>query len=478
MSILANLAEKLRSRLRARTERGKTFYQLNLRAEAWGNLGVCTLRDPSARGWPHKGATTDDEAKALLWIYDPSRSDAQSYARWVDLELARAGVQTEGVLTLTRAAERYVANLTALKGANHNTTQQRRSQLDVHIRPKALGGLPLAALPKATVREFLNSLTVNNRRDGVTVEERASIRTKGALRTALLEIWADAYPDTDCPFAGIALDNSAAEREARERLERGIQSELEVRDSYTRDEVLRLLATAMWLDRVILGLPRYRGQLPIVAAAVALYLGTGARLEELLMMRWWMLDEARMDVMIPGTKGKNGRRYLPHFDSLRPWVRILQEAQPRRTPQDHVLRTFRKKASKPSDSTWSDRVARVEELAGLKIPGKRAHIFRVVWINWALDEKELSDAYYKLWAGHALIKGGASDQYIKQMRDRMPENYRSMLAQLPSPEEVEALLDAGFVPPCAHEMYEPKTLAGEPNRKARRDADTTPLKSR
>jgi integrase len=297
----------------------------------------------------------------------------------------------------------------------------------------------LDALSKQTVREFLVDLQVCKVEKGVPILKPASLGTKCHVRAALLAVWHHAYPDAEgpAPFAGIRLGTKSTSRSRREAARSGVVPEQNKQErAYTPDELLLLLAVASRHDREVTSLPHLAAlYFPNVAAGIAFVCGIGARIEEATFVRWrHVLEHA---IYIPGTKSHNSPRWVPHQDALKPWIRILRElAGGDPNPDDFVLR-LRKHGDRenpPSDKTWAGRIAQIEVEAGLKVPGKRAHILRATHISYAKDV--LPTAALKAYAGHAQPFGGATDDYVDTRPPFIPQAHRRYL-RLPTPAQVE-----------------------------------------
>ena len=425
-------SNELVARLWQRSDTGN--FTLDLHGERWAGIRpdwcprYLTVRDPADEGWPQRGSTTSDRETAEDWV-------RCVYAPWLSARAARGLTRNP---TVAQACEKYLEELEKTHGADHNTYVNRRSAFKRHIEP-ALGAVDLDALSKQTVREFLVGLQVRKLEKGVPVLKPASLGTKCHVRAALLAVWHHAYPDAEgpAPFAGIRLGTKSTSRSRREAARSGVVPEqVKQERAYTREELLLLLATAFLHDCEVTSLPHLAAlYLANIAAGIAFVCGIGARIEEATFIRWRHLQEHA--IYIPGTKSLNSPRWVPRQVTLEPWIallRLLAGGNP--DPDDFVLR-LRKHGDRrkpPSDKTWAGRIAQIEVEAGLKVPGKRAHILRATHISYAKDV--LPTAALKAYAGHAQPFGGATDDYVDSRPPFIPRAHRHYL-RLPTPAEVE-----------------------------------------
>ncbi|HEU4451653.1 MAG TPA: tyrosine-type recombinase/integrase [Longimicrobium sp.] len=436
----APIAERLVERMRSRADSGGT-YTLDLRGKAWGGIrpddcaGFLTLRDPADAGWPKAGQTTTSAEVAEAWVRG-------RYAEWLGRREETARGVPGSSPTVEEACRKYLRDAEKRLGFRHNTVVNRRSVCDVHLIP-AFGPIPLDALSKPQVRTFLEELRVRKWKDGVFGVHPASLRSKANVRAALHAVWNDAFPDDDKgpPFAGIRLRKQS---DSRSRREAALAGSLDARSgerAYTRDEILRLLASAMRFDLESMSLPHNVAlYFANTAAGMALLLGTNARIEESTFLRWKHIRREAHAIYIPGTKSSSAPRWVPLLESLVPWLTLLEEISGGPPdPEDFVLRLRRKaKRVQPSKKTWGARIARVETLAGLKMELKAAHILRAT--NLSLAKDRLPEAALKSYAGHHAPRGGATDAYIDLRPPFIPPEHRTYL-ELPSPEEVREHLE-------------------------------------
>lgn len=440
----ATFADRLVAQLRTRKNASGVVYELDLRNREWGRdpkrgqKKTMTVFCPTDPGWPDRGRTTDDFAVAEDWVrsyYVPLLQQGHA--------LTRAG--SVATLRIREAVDMYLKHLKAALGSDHNTLANRRSVCRAHIVP-LLGNRPLAALTRDVVRDFLENLQVGLREGGRTVRRPAKLRTRTNARDTLTAVWRHACPDEDPPFAGIRLADREVAKQRRIAAREGRIEELIEPNVYTRDQVVDILAAAMWYDReLIAGRPNVAVRvLPNTAEMIALQLGTAARIEEEMVLRWLCFRWEDEAVFIPGTKSYNAARWIPLQRSLVPWLERLRTLQGGSLARDaFVVRTHPARPStQGSKKTYQARIARVLRLAGLKLPLKCTHIFRATHLSWG--SARIPAPALRAYAGHSNPHGGAMDAYVTILPPFMPDEHRAYI-DLPGPEEIETRL-ASFRP--------------------------------
>jgi integrase len=428
--------DRLVATLRLRRNKRGAVYELDLRNKEWGRdpkkgqkktLTVCC---PTDAGWPDQGRTTDNYAVAEAWV-----RDAYSPLLKKSGALVQAGRNAN--LTVTEACRRYIGDLERDLGADHNTVVNRRSVCRVHIEP-GIGTSPLAALTRPLVREFLEGLQVTQRKGGNTLLRPAMLRTRANVRDALSAVWRNVFKDEPPPFAGIRFDDREEKKRRRKAVREGRIESLMDLTVYTRDQIAHILTAAVWFDRNILQRPNLKVRLlPNTAAVIALQVGTAARIEEEMALRWFCIRENEEAVFIPGTKSHNAARWIPRQRSLAPWLKRLSDMQGDSPSTDaFVVRTHPKRPfTQGSKKTYQSRIARVLRIAGLKLPRKCTHIMRSTHLSWG--STRIPDPALKAYAGHSDPHGGAMDSYVSLLPPFMPDDHRTYI-DLPSPEEIEA----------------------------------------
>jgi hypothetical protein len=101
-----SLSDVLRGRIRARTLKTQTSYQIDLRGLATGDLGQPTMRLPGVSGWPKRGPTITTEEVALSdFVIDAYAEHVQPKAKPAK---AAAGSR---VATIDEACETLLSGL-------------------------------------------------------------------------------------------------------------------------------------------------------------------------------------------------------------------------------------------------------------------------------------------------------------------------------------------------------------------------------
>jgi integrase len=430
-----NLEQELLTRLRERNVRGKVVFYLDLRNATWGNVGFIAVRNPKSAGWPDNGATTSSRKQAEAWV-------KARYTAWLSLLLKRTAEGT-GNLTVAEACDEYIQSLhdDPDYGPDHNTTSNRRSVCNVHLKPK-LGTQRLSALERPVVHHFLNGLKVTKHLHGETLTVDAEPRTKANVRACLQAVWHHHFPTQECPFMGIRLDKKKGVKAQRRKAAReGNIAALIPKTTFTPAEVRKILRAAVKYDDA--RRPNVRAvTLPNTAHVIACIVGLGTRIDELMDVRWKHVDwEARV-VFIPGAKTDAAPRWVPLQDTLVPWLHELSDMQgghPR--PLDHLIRTRPGRNGRGSKKTYQGRLDRVLTQAGLKYPGKLTHIFRATFGTWA-KSAGAEEEFVKWYIGHSDVFGGATDIYIESQKELIPPEHRRLILHLPSPSEVREALES------------------------------------
>ncbi|MET0399694.1 MAG: site-specific integrase [Longimicrobiaceae bacterium] len=438
-----SFADRLVATLRLRRNKRGAVYELDLRNKEWGrdtgkgHKKTLTVFCPTDPGWPDRGRTTDTYALAESWVreyYVPLLSKGGA--------LVQAGRSAN--LTVAEACRQYIGHLERDLGADHNTVINRRSACRVHIEPR-IGTYPIAALTRPLVRELLEGLQVADRMGGDSDWKPAMPRTRAHVRDTLSAVWRHVFQDDPVPFAGIRFADHEAKIRRRKAAREGRIESLINPTVFTRDQIIHILTAAMWYDRFVLGRPNLEGRvLPDTVEVIALQVGTAARIEEEMALRWFCIREDEEAVFIPGTKSDNAARWIPRQRSLAPWLdrlRALQGGSP--GPDAFVVQTHPGRPFKQgSKKTYQGRIARVLRLAGLKLPRKCTHIFRATHLSWG--STRIPAPALRAYAGHSNPHGGAMDAYVSLLPPFMPDEHRTYI-DLPTPEEIEARV-ASFRP--------------------------------
>lgn len=444
---VTDLAEALLGRVRSRDLKTQTSYALDLRGKKWGDEGVLTMRYPRSSGWPRAGLTIDREEDAH------SETVLKAYAEWLvgRLRTIRAVGQAP-IPTVKEAAERLVEKLAQSPefGLTHNTTKNARAALLGRVVPR-YRSKPLTVLTKDEVSNWLGNLEVTKRRYGRKWCQPASAATKKNLKYFLTMLWRDQMPgNVSPPFAGVEVTAHSANAERRRAAERGVILAEEQRGAYSAEEVVELLAWAYHIDRRNIGLrPNVAVRCtPNTVHAIALQLGLGTRIEELMMLRRHHFDLENGVVWVPGTKTAAASRYVIIFDKVRPWVELALEMAPpepeafvfRVDPRDR-RRNEEGREVAPSTKTYQNRIAQREEFAGLKFPRQNTHILRSTAITWMYAER-MPDQTVKILVGHEATTGATkgylnAEQFVRAIMADVPD-IRGFMKNVPFPLEVVA----------------------------------------
>jgi len=448
----ATFADRLVKRLKVRRQGlNRPYYYLDLRHYSLGNLGRRPLRDPQASGWPAEGATTGNLQEAKRWVH-------QRYASWVWAEAARVKTapvsmkptrRTVSVVGQELLAERQavIDGFAAEVGEDKPAVLQARrnhatvvSRFRRNIEP-LFGKDTLKSLTTKVVQDKLEAL--------VTIEGSAA--TEGQKRNVLAllrALWRAEHPDARPPFGGVTFDERLAKLHQLHRVyDANIEDLLRPQSgAMTPQDVLHVLAVATWYDQeVIGGRPNVAAvAVPNTAHAIALQIGLGSRLQELVGIRWRFVSESKGYVIVPNTKAPKRTlvRAVPLQDTVRPWLEELREREPADLHENaFVIRTNRRKAPTTIGKARSlaERYDRVLELADCKPPGKSTHWARATHATWGAAAPQLVSPFaLKAYIGHASPWGGETDRYVTQLISLMADTHRKYIQHLPSPSKVRA----------------------------------------
>ncbi|MHB1071739.1 MAG: hypothetical protein ACYC3Q_02840 [Gemmatimonadaceae bacterium] len=459
--------EALLERLQTRPGAKRAAFRLDLRHRDFGAKGYVTLRQPDTLGWPERGRFTFDQEEAREWV-------SEHYAAWLWQErhgtASPAAVAGAARGTFGAAADAYLEALRMEKGEHHNTYRNRQTHVEVHLRPK-LGDLGMVpeAFSKRAVRQFLEQVTVNPRKYGNPAPRPASPAQRSALRDTLSAIWRHHFDDEIAPpFTGLRLENGAEKRARIEAIKEGVVGVGKKVRAYTQEEIVRALVAAWWYDRTVLSaLPNVAcTTIPNSPAAVASLYANAMRIEEMNLWRHCHIFESEGAVWVPGTKTDAAPRFMPLQETLQPWIDWSRALVASRglacEPEDFVVRaTWTKRRDnkgklKPSGrGTYGNRLALILTLAGLKVPGKRTHIFRGSHITQGKLRPDLIDGEkLQQYVGHANPHGEVTSLYVDERPPFIPPAHRTYI-ELPTPDEVERLA-ASFRPTLSVEAARAK----------------------
>lgn len=346
------------------------------------------------------------------------------------------------------------------KGEHHNTYRNRLTHVEVHLRPKLgrLGMVP-EAFSKKAVKQFLLQVEVAPRKYGNAAARPASPAQRSALRDTLSAIWRHHFDDEIAPpFMGLRLEDAGEKRARIEAIKDGVVGVGKKVRAYTPEEIVHAMVAARWYDLTcIAALPNVVCRtVPNSPAAIACLFANAMRVEEMNHWRFCHIFEPEGAVWVPGTKTDSAPRWMPLQRSLQPWINWLRSLRTDRgveiDPQEFVVRaswTGRRDAKgklKPSGrGTYGNRLALILTLAGLKVPGKRSHIFRGSHITQAKMCPDLiAGEKLQQYVGHANPHGDVTSLYVDERPPFMPPQHQTYI-ELPTPEEVDRLV-AKFTP--------------------------------
>ena len=214
--------------------------------------------------------------------------------------------------------------------------------------------------------------------------------------------------------------------------------------------MLEALAWSTYLDkRNIADKPNMTVQrTPNTAALIALQVTHATRIEEAAFMRRRYIDSKTGASYIAGTKTRNAKRLMLHFESTRAQLdQILAVAPPepdafdfRVDPRDTRRREDGTEIA-PSRTTLGQRISHVLECAGLKYPRQNTHIFRDTPITW-LKAEGLDETTIKVLVGHKALSGITAEYlnaelFVRMLTDLNPD-IRGHLRSVPTTEAVAA----------------------------------------
>lgn len=434
---LAAMTKELKKRLHLRElKSGRKYWYVDLRGARWADLGQVTVRDPEGEGWPDAGSSTDLRSVAERWI-----EKEHAYARMVMV------AHGEGEVQLVRdAADAYIAELESRVGSvSPNTLKGRRSACKVHIVP-ALGDKPIGALTDTVVQRWVDGL---EKQGGGELADKTVVNLHQSL-VAVYKHAVGAAPDwkkVDLP-----------EKPGYARLRAAQESGQILTDTTgrleTRDEIRDLLAVSMLWDKDLIEAVSHvrtwvAQQMP---ETVAYFIAHGPRLTAGLSTRHSMVRPGMMGCYIPGTKTKQGPRWVPMQRSYVPWHERLM-AKHRKwdgeipDPSSHYHRPDVRDPTKGMGKTTFQhrlgdcyRVLQLMDRRGLAHPLRRTYL---TMLQLAGVPKE----WRKYYAGHA-VASEAMKEYVQLaihdvevfLKVVMPDEHRDAI-DLPAPDEVEQRAD-------------------------------------
>lgn len=450
---MAEFTTRLIAKLEQRAGRENAAFRLDLRSREFGKRGYLTLREPESSGWPSDGATTTDRIVAEKWV-------REKYAAYL-----------RGPMTVAMAMDEYIQSLVKEKGEGHNTTRNRRSHVEVHIKP-ALGKLRFdtASLTRDVVRSFLTEVKAEVSKYGPVKKRPASQATREAIKDTMLAAWEHHNPDVAPPFAGISLRPAGNRRQQVEAIKAGVVGVGRKVTSYTDKQIERIFVAAIWYDQeVITKLANIAVRVvPNSAGAIACLVANAMRISELAYWRWSHIFPEEGATWVPGVKNESAARFAPLQLSLLPWLEWLRLQRERRgltiAGSDFVVRAVwqQKGPLRPfGRSTIQRRCNIILALAGLKVPQKSTHIFRATHITWGTGTPDVvSKEKLQQYVGHSDPYGETTSLYVDTRPPFIPAEHRRYI-ELPTPGEIESKLPS----------FEPSVTLDVARQIARRDGE-------
>ena len=435
----------LQSRLRARgSGAGRDGYLLDLRGAEWGKLGRLTVRRPGSPGWPHRGPGAPDHPTAELWAGHPDYCELVARRREI-------GAMGPASLTVLEAIDAYLEALKREKGERHPTYRNRSTSLRRHTQP--LHSRMLGSLTREVVERWLAEVRVNRGPEPV----RPARATRAALFQGLVAVWRHHLPSVAPPFAAIGLGPDERGRAVREAIEAGQALEgFMTEGAYSPAELHRLLVAARWYHRLVVAAsPPLRARTrDYWSESLAVMAATSARLQEATRLQWQHVREDEGLLLIPGTKTRSALRAQPLQEALKPWLQHLRrefrDLYAREPGQlDYLLQSDpRHPQTRPVSRALGDRIAAIQEIAGLKRRQKAAHILRATFISSA-HACGIPRDRLKHYVGHAPSDGrggwDVTDGYVHLISGLIRDEDRHVMDHLPTPEDVVRRV-GGFVP--------------------------------
>lgn len=458
-----------------------------------------TLRDPSDPRWPGGGRSTlrADEAKA--WArehYIPKL--------WEERQLASIH-PSAGHTTVRQAAADYFRRRVRVKEAAAGPPAFKLpvkyasllSKVRKHVLP-AFGDLLFSALDRTMVREMAESLEIEEvHQSGISTRRPASYGQKKGVVAALLSLWKDVFPDVTAPFSGAMVRHSAVDADEDDADEEDFDAyDIDATDvdalqhALSAEEgkgamdpaTIRRGMVGVWYDDLEkIARPNLKqAMVPNTVFLFVLLVATGARISEILRIRWRDINWKVGFILIRQSKLKRGdkkpkRRITPLQNSLVPWLRLLQTMTGATDDSKSFLiqssprGNGRQRASK---GTVSARMSRALTVAGVKPPGKSTHWGRSTNSTWGMHSPHVKEAEQQHFLGHRPFSG-TTNQYIAMLIRMLRPEHREII-QLPSPEEIRAELPS-FVPAEVPRKRKPQSRTNEAKAERRRRREAAPM---
>ncbi len=416
----------------------------------WGPREV--LREPPTADRLKPGSSTCDRKLAEFWV-------VQHYAPLLWRQVKATGSAVSAVqLTVAQATERYVASLAKVDPFTGAVRIPRKhkgrvSKLRVHVLPR-LGSILLATVVQDHVSLVLNAMMVTVRENGVTITRPAMHSTRLETLKALAAVWRFTFRNTPVPFREAYLEKTSPSDEFPdvdandlEELDKYLQAIMK-EGVMSLAEVEQSLVGALHMDQQTLQHRHLKGYLPISAHIIALLVGLGLRVSELVKLQWQNINLDKRIVMVPQSKilyrpngkpNKDTHRLVPIQRSLVPWIRSLMAICGIRSTggcKSFVVQLTRRaihSTRHASEDSVIARVSRALKYAGTKPNRKSSHFGRATHVSIATMTPGLETRIIKAIVGHAAL-GGETNRYFKLRWENLrPIHHRYL--QLASPAE-------------------------------------------
>ncbi|MCA2992497.1 site-specific integrase [Gemmatimonas sp.] len=435
----------------------KSPFVLDRRNALLGHQNRETLGKPPELGKQTTGRSTTDRGEAEFWVI-------QHYAPKYWRELHATGSKVSLVqLTVQEAVERYIGSLYEKDpngGADPHLPRRyksRVSKLKRHVVP-ALGPMLIATLQPDHVTNALDTMLVTPREPGRPPKREAMRSTKKEALKALTAVWKYTFPNEVPPFkkAHIAKDNRPVVRpdinannlpvmdwELRELTKKGVLSP---------EDVVRSFVGAMHWTTQVSTIRHLRNVLLNGVHILALLIGLGVRVSELVTLRWHHFNFDELFVLVPQSKlakgpdgalNKDPYRIVPLQQSLVPWLKDLMRIYgilDHRNCASFVVQLTRKKIHSnvpASEDSVEGRVSKMLKHAGTKIKGKSTHCGRATHVSIAATSGKIPTHLIKAFVGHSAFNGDVTDAYFKLTYAYLKPEHRTYLT-LPSIKDVTA----------------------------------------
>lgn len=417
----------------------------------WGKREV--LKEPPTADRLCSGTSTCDRRLAEYWV-------VQHYAPQLWREMKASGSAVSDVrLTVAQATDRYVASLGKVDPDTRTIKIPRKhkarvSKLRVHIVPR-LGSMLLSTVVQDHVSLVLNAMTVTVRENGVTTTRPAMHSTRLETLKALAAVWRHTFRNTPVPFREAYLEKTAPSEERPdvdandlEELDKYLQAIMK-EGVMTLAEVEQSLIGALHMDQQTLRCRHLKNYLPISAHVIALLVGLGLRVSELVKLQWQNINLEKLIVMVPQSKivyGPNGKpnkdthRLVPIQRSLVPWIRSLMAicgVRSTRGCKSFVVQLSRSalhSSRQASEDSVIARVSRALKYAGTKPQRKSSHFGRATHVSIATMTPGLETRIIKAIVGHAAFEGETNRYFKLRWENLRPIHHRYL--QLASPTDV------------------------------------------